>query len=129
METIYKQYRKEALATLKAEIKASAARAKELRVEARKLSGMERWHTQREAEDENQRYRFLAYGFLRNKTYKQIENKARTLPRPYDIARYLPAFEDEDTQGQIGQWVNAGDLKPKIIRDAATAAHRFQEVA
>ena len=130
MESTFKQYRKDTLATLKANIKESAERIRLARAEARKLSGLERHYAKQEANDGSQRYRLLAYGFLRNRTYQQIENKANSLPSAYSITRHLPACEGQDFETQIEKWVSAGDVKPKaLLQTPSGLAASFQAVA
>jgi len=58
----------------KAAIKNSASVARDLRTEARATHGPERHELKEEAKQPAQRYRLLAYGYLRGRTVEQIES-------------------------------------------------------
>jgi len=76
------------IVTLKTSIKANAAETRAKREEARKLSGMDRWYAQREAEYNayNQRYLLIAYGYLRGKSISQMES-------PYSDPEEIPSSD------------------------------------
>ena len=76
------------IASLKTSIKANAAETRAIREKARTLTGMDRWHKQREAEYDayEQRYLLLAYGYLRGKTISQMES-------PYSDPDELPSSD------------------------------------
>lgn len=108
---------KQTIRTLKTAIKTSAASTRTARNEARKLSGRDRHNALCDAEDSNQRERLLAYGYLRFRTYSQIEQKCRTTPSAYTIAQFAGY-----PKAEITAWLEAGNI-------CRTAPELAQEVA
>ena len=101
---------------LKTEIKQSAAATRLARIEARKLSGMDKWRAQVDAEDDSQRERLLAYGYLRGRTYHQIEQKCRMAPS----ARLIAEFSDQP-KAVIEAWVESGNTRRAWPEEEAIA--------
>ena len=107
---------------LKSDIKASAKRTRELRNEANKLSGMEKWRAQANATDTKQRERLIAYGYLRFHTYNQIEQKCHEAPSAHYIAEFAGVGPVE-----IQTWLDQGDLrreKPEETPEESPEADR-----
>jgi len=64
-------------------------------------------HWERHGWREDVRALHLAYCYLRGRTYKQVENNARS--KPEDLGyRYLADWEGEET-ADLDAWVKAGD--------------------
>lgn len=112
---------KQQIKQLKTDIKASATRTRELRNEAQKLSGMEKWRAQANSLDYKQRERLLAYGYLRFRTYHQIEQKCREAPSARMIAQFAGVPSEE-----IASWLMSGDTRrvkpePEVVQEGDRA--------
>ena len=86
------------------------------RIAARKLSGMERHRALVRANDWKQRERLLAYGYLRHRTYSQIENKCREAPGASIIA-HIAGVNGED----ISNWLKQRTIalpRPEPVAEA-----------
>ena len=105
---------KEMRASLKAEIKSHTEHSRAVRVqkhEAKSIGDTEdvnALHWER-IDDLRPRARamFLAYGYLKGRTYRQVESKCREGHEPDDLGyRFIDAWEGED-DADIAAWVKA----------------------
>lgn len=107
---------KEVRARLKAAIKAQTERSRAARVRKNeaKAAGdtptVNALHWERIDEMRPEaRAMFIAYGYLKGRTYHQVENKTRPKHQPDDYGyRFLDDWENEDA-ADISAWVKAGD--------------------
>lgn len=124
---------KDTIKRLKQEIKDDAALCRKQRDEARqKLAhGRSMLSTDRptamdliedavderqSAGDGRQRERLLAYGYLRNRTYKRIENHCREYPYVGNIGLFLPSGHNDITLLQ--EWLRQGTVTREEILDS-----------
>jgi hypothetical protein len=122
-----KNERKHDIAKIKAHIKHTAADTREKRNEARKLSGMNRWYKQREADENALAFRsmLLAYGYLRGLTIDRMESD-RTRPENLpDAGWVLPLAHAVFNKGPDGEaLVDRVDDENKWAKIRA-AAHQW----
>jgi hypothetical protein len=115
---------KEMRARLKAEIKSHTEHSREVRAqkhEAKSIGDTDdvnalHWERIDELRP-RARAMFIAYGYLKGKTYRQVENKTREGNEPDDLGyRFLDGWEGED-EADIAVWVGLGDKTRYEVED------------
>jgi len=91
---------------LKNEIKISAAKTRELRDQARECGGQEAGRLRHASRDAMQRYRYLAYGYLRGRTYREVENNSATWPEAERVAEIAGVPVEV-----IDHWIKDGNVR------------------
>jgi hypothetical protein len=125
---------KETRARLKAAIKAQTEHSREVRAQKHEAKAIgdtddvNSLHWER-IDDLRPKARamFIAYGYLKGRTYRQVENKTRAGNEPDDHGyQYLDGWDGED-DADIGAWIEAGD-KTRYEIEAAHVAQKPTEM-